>query len=140
MRGWHNYCSGLLRKEKGHLELKVTTRTWPQPVGHPLLTKGRTAGAGLQHPPEIWGNSHFKLGMEFYICSVASAEGPVRCRRLPPSLPYHTLHLVPNTERLHHRTGRKTEVWHPRRNSSIQHTLCLCTFTLMLNFLVSIEV
>lgn len=67
MQGWHNYRSGLSREEKGHLELKVKTRTWPQPVAHPLLTKDSTVGAGLQHPPEIWGNSPLtsSLGLSF---------------------------------------------------------------------------
>lgn len=66
-QGWHNYCSGLLREEKGHLELKVKTRTWPQPEAHPPLTKDSTVGEGLQHPPKIWSNfpQASSLGLRF---------------------------------------------------------------------------
>lgn len=41
MRGWRNYCSGLLRKEKGHLELEVKTQAWPQAAAHPPLSSAR---------------------------------------------------------------------------------------------------
>lgn len=91
-KGWHNYCALLWRQEKGCLEQKVETQPQPHPWPHPPVREDRPQEQ-LATPSQICLlkseaiSTHFKPEAEFS----AGSE----------SHPRHTLHLMPNTKRLH---------------------------------------
>lgn len=74
--------------EERKRRLKVKTGVWPQPAAHPLLSKDSTMGAGLRHPPAIWGNFPLtsSLGWSF-ICALLQGLricAPQEAHSIPP--------------------------------------------------------